>query len=200
MRKIIIASNNPGKIYELQYFFADTDIKVHSQSEYGVSEIQETGLTFVENAILKARNAAKITGFPAIADDSGLVVDALNGEPGIYSARYAGEEASDALNIEKLLRNLVGVPENKRTARFYCVLVFLRHEFDPCPLISEGSWEGQILFAPRGSLGFGYDPIFYVSSRHCSAAELAPDVKNQLSHRGQAMQKLVKQLKLLDAF
>jgi XTP/dITP diphosphohydrolase len=200
MRKIIIASNNRGKIYELQYFFADTDIKVHSQSEYGVPEIQETGLTFVENAILKARNAAKMTGFPAIADDSGLVVDALNGEPGIYSARYAGEEADDALNIEKLLRNLIGVPENKRTARFHCALVFLRRAFDPCPLISEGSWEGQILFAPRGSLGFGYDPIFYVSSHHCSAGELAPDIKNQLSHRGQAMQKLVKQLKFLDAF
>jgi len=164
---------------------------VRPQGEFGVTDAEETGLTFVENAILKARHASSHTGLPAIADDSGLEVDALNGAPGIYSARYAGSGASDQANLEKLLAALQDVPEAQRSARFQCLLVYLRHAGDPTPLICQGTWEGRILFTPRGEYGFGYDPVFHVPTHDCSSAELAPELKNSLSHRGQALRKLV---------
>jgi XTP/dITP diphosphohydrolase len=188
---VILASNNPGKVREINQMLAGLQLAVIPQSGRGVPEVEETGLTFVENAILKARNAARHTGLPAIADDSGIEVDYLNGAPGIYSARYAGRGASDEQNRRKLLDDLLGVPEAQRTARFQCLMVYLRHEFDPTPLICQGTWEGRILLEPRGANGFGYDPIFFVPTHDCSAAELAPEVKNKLSHRGQALRALV---------
>ena len=157
---------------------------------------EETGLTFVENAILKARNAASHSGLPAIADDSGLEVDALMGAPGIYSARYAGEDASDAQNLQHLLTEMRDIPDDKRTARFQCVMVYMAHAGDPTPLICQGTWEGSILRGPRGDHGFGYDPVFYVPERDCSSAELDPEAKNSLSHRAKAMQCLVEKLSL----
>jgi XTP/dITP diphosphohydrolase len=165
------------------------------QSEYSVPDIEETGLTFVENALLKARNAAQHTGLPAIADDSGLEVDALDGAPGIYSARYAGEGASDEDNLLKLLDSLRDVDDARRSARFQCLMVYMRHATDPTPRIFQGTWEGRILHRPRGEHGFGYDPIFYVPGQQCASAELAPEVKNSLSHRGQALQQLVDSLR-----
>lgn len=169
---------------------ADHDIQVLSQADCMVPDAAETGLTFVENAILKARQAAAISGLPAIADDSGLEVDILGGAPGIYSARYAGEGASDADNNAKLLEALAGVPPDQRIARFRCVMVFLRHAQDPSPLIAEGDWPGLILEAPRGNGGFGYDPLFYLPEQGCASAELAAAEKNRLSHRGQALRRL----------
>ena len=194
MKEIVLASSNPGKVREINQLLADLDLHVQPQSEFGVEDAEETGLTFVENAILKARNAAQHTGRPAIADDSGIEVDALNGAPGIYSARFAGAGASDRDNLEKLLNDLQGVPEAERTARFQCLLVYLRHAADPTPLICQGTWEGRILTAPRGEHGFGYDPVFYVPTHACSSAELPPEIKNSLSHRGQALRKLVSAL------
>ena len=194
MKKIVLASSNPGKVREINQLLADLDLQVQPQSEYGVEDAEETGLTFVENAILKARNAAQHTGLPAIADDSGIEVDALNGAPGIYSARFAGAGASDQDNLEKLLTDLQGIPEAGRSARFQCLLVYLRHATDPPPLICQGTWEGRILAEPRGEHGFGYDPVFYVPTHDCSSAELPPQVKNALSHRGQALRKLVSTL------
>lgn len=194
MKEIVLASSNPGKVREINQLLADLNLRVHPQSEYGVEDAEETGLTFVENAILKARNAAQHTGLAAIADDSGIEVDALNGAPGIYSARFAGDGASDRDNLEKLLTELQGIPEAARTARFQCLLVFLRHASDPTPLICQGTWEGRILTAPRGEHGFGYDPVFYVPTHDCSSAELPPETKNALSHRGQALRKLVSAL------
>lgn len=191
MTTIVLASNNPGKVREFNALLADHHIIVVPQSQFGVAEADETGLTFVENAILKARNAALHTGLPAIADDSGIEVDALNGAPGIYSARYAGVGASDQANLDKLLLDLEDVPEEQRTARFQCLMVYMRHANDPTPLICQGTWEGRILFAPRGTQGFGYDPVFFVPTHNCSSAELPPEVKNALSHRGQALRKLV---------
>ncbi len=188
---IVLASNNPGKVREFAQLLACLQRAVRPQSEFGVPEVEETGLTFVENALLKARNAAHHAGLPALADDSGLEVDALNGAPGIYSARYAGSGASDRANLEKLLANIQHLPEAERGARFQCVLVYLRHALDPTPLICQGTWEGRILRAPQGTQGFGYDPIFYVLSHGCSSAELPPETKNRLSHRGQALRKLV---------
>ena len=188
---IVLASNNPGKVREFAQLLAGLQRAVRPQSEFGVPEVEETGLTFVENALLKARNAAHHTGLPALADDSGLEVDALNGAPGIYSARYAGSGASDRANLEKLLADIQHLPEAERGARFQCVLVYLRHALDPTPLICQGTLEGRILHAPKGTQGFGYDPIFYVLSHGCSSAELPPETKNQLSHRGQALRKLV---------
>ncbi len=161
------------------------------QSDFDVPDADETGLTFVENAILKARHAAQLTGLPAIADDSGLEVDALNGAPGIYSSRFAGGGASDADNLQKLLAELKEVPEDQRTARFQCLMVFMSHAEDPTPLICQGSWEGRILFAPQGENGFGYDPLFWVPGEQCTSAELPSELKNRLSHRGQALQKLL---------
>ena len=191
MKEIILASSNQGKVREINQLLAELDLQVQPQTEHGVPDIEETGLTFVENAILKARNAAQHTGRPAIADDSGIEVDALNGAPGIYSARYAGIGASDQANLEKLLTELGDLPEDKRTARFQCLMVYMRHANDPTPLICQGTWEGRILFQPQGENGFGYDPVFYVPTHDCSSAELPADVKNSLSHRGQALRKLL---------
>lgn len=188
---IVLASSNAGKVREFNQLLGGLQLEVVPQSRFNVADADETGLTFVENAILKARNAAQHTGRPALADDSGLEVDALHGAPGIYSARYAGPKASDAENLEKLLAMLKDVPEEKRGARFQCVLVYLRHTLDPTPLICQGAWEGRILTAPRGTSGFGYDPVFFVPSHACSAAELPAETKNVLSHRGQALRQLL---------
>lgn len=194
MKSIVLATGNPGKVRELQALLKALDLEILPQSAFTVPEIEETGLSFVENALLKARHAALHSGRPAIADDSGLVVDALHGAPGIYSARYAGPEATDLANVEKLLDELRTVPEVERSARFYCALVYLRHPGDPMPLICEGIWEGIITEAPRGTGGFGYDPVFFVPSEGKTAAELEPAVKNRLSHRGQALAALLRRL------
>jgi len=191
VKECVLASGNPGKVREVNQLLTGLALHVRPQSEFGVSDVEETGLTFVENAILKARHASSHTGLPAIADDSGLEVDVLNGAPGIYSARYAGAGAGDQANLEKLLEALKDVPEARRIARFQCLLVYLRHAGDPTPLICQGTWEGRILFEPRGDNGFGYDPVFYVPTHDCASAELSPAVKNSLSHRGQALRKLV---------
>ena len=195
MKNIVLASGNPGKVREINELLAELDMHVVPQSDYGVTDAEETGLSFVENAILKARNAAAHTGLPAIADDSGIEVDALNGAPGIYSARYAGAGASDEANLVKLLEALRDIPEPQRTARFQCLMVYMRHGEDPTPLICQGTWEGRILPAPRGDNGFGYDPVFYVPTHDCSSAELVPEIKNSLSHRGQALRRLLAALK-----
>jgi len=189
--RIVLASNNAGKVKEFNHLLAEQRIVVAPQREFGVPEVEETGLSFVENAILKARNAAGHSGLPALADDSGLEVDALRGAPGIYSARFAGVGAGDAANNAKLLAELAGVAEAERTARFQCVLVYMRYAEDPTPLICQGTWEGRILFEPRGGQGFGYDPLFWVPEEGASAAELSAEVKNRLSHRGQALRRLL---------
>jgi XTP/dITP diphosphohydrolase len=189
--RIVLASGNPGKARELGALLADFHAEVLPQSAFNVPEAEETGLSFVENAILKARNAAAHSGLPAIADDSGLEVDALNGAPGIYSARYAGPGCSDADNNAKLLEMLRDIPEAERSARFQCVLVYMRHAEDPTPLIVQGTWEGRILSELRGEGGFGYDPLFYVPEKDCASAELAAEEKNRLSHRGKALQALL---------
>ena len=194
MRRVVLASNNPGKARELGQLLAGSGLEVVPQSALGVPEAEETGLTFVENAILKARNACAHTGLPALADDSGLEVDALRGEPGIHSARYAGPGASDADNLRKLLDALDGVPEAGRSARFQCLLVLMRHAADPVPLICQGTWEGRIATAPRGTSGFGYDPVFLVPEKGCTAAELPAEEKNHLSHRGRAIACLLERL------
>jgi len=187
---IVLASNNPGKVREFGQLLADARIQVSPQGAHGVPEAAETGLTFVENAILKARNAARHSGLAAMADDSGIEVDALHGAPGIYSARYAGPGATDAENLAKLVRELEGVPDAERTARYQCVLVYLRFPEDPTPLICQGTWEGLILRESRGAHGFGYDPVFLVPTHGCTAAELDPGEKNRISHRGQALREL----------
>lgn len=187
-QKIVLASGNAGKLREFNAMLADLGIEFVRQSEFGVTDVAETGLTFVENALIKARHAAQATGMPAMADDSGIVVDALGGAPGLYSARYSG--AGDAANNAKLLEELANVPDEKRTARFYCCIVYLRHAHDQLPLIAEATWEGYILRELRGAHGFGYDPLFYVPTHHCSSAELPPEEKNRISHRGQALRKL----------
>jgi XTP/dITP diphosphohydrolase len=185
-RRIVLATGNRGKVREFTELLAGSGLTIVPQTDFGITGADETGLTFVENAILKARHAAIHTGLPAIADDSGLEVDHLNGAPGIHSARYAGDGGSDANNA-KLLEVLKGLPDERRTARFQCLLVYLRHAEDPTPLICQGTWEGRILHAPGGSAGFGYDPLFYVPDEGCSAAELDPARKNAISHRGQAL-------------
>jgi len=185
--KLILASGNAGKLAELRELLGDAGIDLHAQSEFGVEDADETGLTFVENAILKARHAARATGMPALGDDSGLCVDALDGAPGLYSARYAGTHGDAGANIAKLLDALHDVPEPRRDARFICVLALLRHAEDPQPLIAEGVWEGRILFAPRGEGGFGYDPVFFDPERNMGAAELDAALKNRISHRGRAL-------------
>jgi len=189
--KIVLASGNKGKLREFSALFSKLDFKILPQSDFDVPDIEETGLSFVENAILKARNACVHTGLPAIADDSGIEVDALQGAPGIYSARFAGNSATDKDNLHKLLDALSDIPEKERTARFQCLLVFMRHEKDPTPLICQGTWEGRILRAPQGENGFGYDPVFYVPTNDCTSAELAAEVKNKISHRGQALATLL---------
>jgi len=188
---IVLASNNAGKVREINQLLGASGLHVLPQGELGIDAADETGLSFVENAILTARHAAQASGLPAIADDSGLEVDALNGAPGIYSARYAGPGASDEDNCSALLRALDGVPDAERGARFRCLMVYLPHAGDPTPLICQGTWEGRILHAPRGANGFGYDPVFEVPGRGCSAAELDAQTKNTLSHRGQALALLV---------
>ena len=185
--KLVLASGNAGKLAELRDLLGDAGIDLHAQSEFGVEDAEETGLTFVENAILKARHAARATGLPALGDDSGLCVDALDGAPGLYSARYAGTHGDAGANIVKLLDALREVPEPRRTARFVCVLALLRHADDPQPLIAEGVWEGRILSAPRGDGGFGYDPVFFDPERNMGAAELDAALKNRISHRGRAL-------------
>lgn len=187
-QKIVLASNNGGKIREIQAILKDHPII--PQSEFDVIEAEETGATFVENAIIKARNAALSSGLPAIADDSGLVVDALDGAPGVVSARYAGAGCSDLDNLNKVLKELEGVPAAQRTARFICILVFMQHARDPFPVIAQGVWEGRILTEAVGENGFGYDPIFWVPERNCASAELSASDKNSLSHRGQALSHL----------
>ncbi|WP_019528423.1 RdgB/HAM1 family non-canonical purine NTP pyrophosphatase [Dasania marina] len=189
-KQIVLASGNPKKINELQKLLGDSGYQILAQSDFDTPEAIEDGLSFVENAIIKARNACLHSGLPAIADDSGLEVDALQGKPGIYSARYAGANATDASNNEKLLADMNGIDEAQRSARFQCVLVYMRHAQDPTPIICQGSWEGRILNAPQGANGFGYDPLFYVPSQQCSSAQLSPELKNALSHRGLAMQQL----------
>lgn len=191
--QVVLASNNSGKLREFAQLLRDLPLALRPQSEFGVSAAEETGLSFVENAILKARHACDATGLPAIADDSGLAVDALRGAPGIYSARYSGQNDDEA-NNRLLLENLAGLPETQRGARFHCALVYLRYAEDPCPIVCQASWEGQILFEARGDNGFGYDPLFYLPLSGCSSAELPPEQKNRISHRGQAMQKLLREL------
>lgn len=194
---IVIASDNKGKIKEIQSYFEDLPITLVAQGEFSIPAIEETGLSFIENAILKARNAAEYSGLPALADDSGLAVDALGGAPGIYSARYAGTDASDDDNIQKLLEAMVSTPDNLRQASFYCALAFVRHALDPVPVIALGQWQGTLLTQRQGTQGFGYDPIFYVSDTQCSAAELTLLQKNQLSHRAKALKQLVTSLKAI---
>jgi len=194
MQKVVLATGNQGKVKELANMLQNLNISVVPQSDFNVSEVAETGTTFVENAIIKARHAAKITGLPTIADDSGLAVDFLQGAPGIYSSRYAGENANDQNNIDKLLIALKEVPKAQRTARFLCVLIFMRHADDPTPIICQGSWEGIITKEQSGEQGFGYDPIFYVPSQKMTSAQLSREVKNQLSHRGKALVLLKAQL------
>ena len=190
MRKVVLATNNVGKAKELNTMLSGLDMEIVAQGTLGVPDAEETGLSFIENAILKARNAAAYAKLPAIADDSGLEVDALEGAPGIHSARYAGTPSDDQANLRKLLDAMRDVPDIGRSARFRCVIVYLKHAKDPAPLVTEGVWEGSILRAPKGSNGFGYDPVFWVPERGCSSAELPPEVKNQLSHRGQALARL----------
>lgn len=191
MKKLVLATGNAGKLKELQALLADSPIEIISQKALGVSDADETGLSFVENALLKARHAARATGLPALADDSGLCVDVLGGAPGIYSARYSGADATDARNNEKLLETLQAHRgASPLTARFVCVLALVRHADDPLPLICQAEWEGEILQALRGEQGFGYDPLFWVASEGMSSAELPRERKNQISHRAKALQQL----------
>ena len=189
--KIVLATGNINKVKELSGMLDPLGIQVVPQSEYAVPDVAETGTTFIENAIIKARHAAQITGLPAIADDSGLEVDALQGAPGIYSSRYSGEGATDSSNLQKLLVEMESFEPSERTARFHCVLAYMRHADDPTPIICHGVWEGSILRSAKGANGFGYDPVFWVESDKCSAAELTKERKRQLSHRGKALSLLL---------
>ncbi|MDP3534173.1 MAG: RdgB/HAM1 family non-canonical purine NTP pyrophosphatase [Halomonas sp.] len=193
---LVLASGNDGKLNEFNQLLMLLGFDVRPQAEFGVRDVEETGLTFVENALLKAREASRISGLPALADDSGLEVDALHGAPGIYSARYAGEPKSDQRNNAKLLEALSECAEGQRTGRYWCVLVYLRHAEDPVPVIVQRSWEGEILAHPRGEGGFGYDPLFWLPDQGMSVAELPSETKNRLSHRGRALQSLVDFLKV----
>lgn len=195
MSKLVIATTNVGKIKEFKVLFQGTTFEIIPQDCLDVPDVPETGLTFIENAILKARNATKYTGLPALADDSGIEVDALAGKPGVYSARFAGEHGNMPANRQKLLRLMKDVPEEKRTARFQCVLALLRFELDPSPIVCQGTWEGSILHEERGTQGFGYDALFYDPIRKCSAAELAPEIKTKVSHRAVAFRALSLALK-----
>lgn len=193
--KLVLASSNPGKLAELQALLDPLGVQVLAQSALDVPPAAETAITFVENALLKARNASRHTRLPAIADDSGLCVDALAGAPGVYSARYAGADGNDAANNRKLLDDLAQVPAARRTAHFHSSVVLVRHAADPAPLIAQGNWHGRILDAPRGEAGFGYDPLFWIEAENASSAQLEPQRKNAISHRGQAMQALLQQLR-----
>ena len=192
--KIVLATGNAGKVKEFASLFEALSIEVIPQSALNVSSVPETGTTFVENAIIKARHAAKETGLPAIADDSGLEVDFLNGAPGIYSSRFSGENATDEKNNQRLLSLLQDVSESERTARFQCLLVYMRHPEDPTPIICQGTWEGLITLAPEGGNGFGYDPLFYIPEFNCTSAQLEKNQKNKVSHRGKAMAQLLERL------
>ncbi|GAB2729116.1 RdgB/HAM1 family non-canonical purine NTP pyrophosphatase [Halomonas garicola] len=194
-RTLVLASGNAGKLKEFNQILRPLGMDVRPQADFSVPDVEETGLTFVENALLKARQASRISGLPALADDSGLEVDALNGQPGIYSARFAGEPKSDARNNARLLEALADCPEGQRTGRYWCVLVYLRHAFDPVPVIVQRSWEGDVLAHPRGEGGFGYDPLFWLPGPAMSVAELPAEEKNRLSHRGRALDTLVEELK-----
>jgi XTP/dITP diphosphohydrolase len=194
MQKLVIASGNKGKLREFSALLAPLDFDVHIQSEFNVPDVEETGTTFVENAIIKARNAALHTGLPAVADDSGIEVDALDGAPGVYSARFSAPDATDEKNNALLVEKLTNVPESQRTARYRAVIVYMRHAKDPSPIICEGSWEGRIVLEPAGEGGFGYDPYFWVPTHNCTSAQLPADEKNALSHRGQALRELVSKL------
>ncbi len=194
-KKIIFASNNPGKIREIQSLLSGYGVEILPQALFINEEVEETGETFLENALIKARHAARLGGLPTIADDSGLEVDALDGAPGVFSARFAGLGASDDENNEKLLRELAGVGDDKRTARFRCVMVYVRDAEDANPLIADAAWEGRILRETRGGNGFGYDPLFFVPGQGCASAELPPEAKNRLSHRGQALRTLANKIK-----
>lgn len=196
MSKVVLASNNAGKLSELTRLLAPRNLEVVPQREFGVPEAEETGLTFVENALLKARNACAYTGLPAIADDSGLQVGVLGGAPGIYSARFAGANATDELNNQALIEALEQSDSDNYTASYYCCIVYMRSETDPVPIVAEGCWQGRIINEPRGSGGFGYDPYFYLPQVEKTAAELGPDAKNKLSHRAIALAQLLKQLRL----
>ena len=195
MKKMVLASNNPGKVREFSALLKEFDIEVLPQSAFGVPEAEETGGTFVENAIIKARNACEHTGLPALADDSGIEVDALNGAPGIYSARYSGPGASDEANNLKLLEALANVPDEERTARYVALIVLMEHAGDPTPIICEGTWEGTIMREEQGEGGFGYDPLFWVPTHDRASAELPPEEKNRISHRGIALRKLITSLR-----
>ena len=192
--RVVLASSNPGKLAELSALLEPAGLRVVSQDAFGIEPLEETALTFVENALIKARAACAATGLPALADDSGVVVDALEGAPGVHSARYAGGGASDADNVAKLLEALEGVAPPERGAAFVCAIVYLRHARDPCPIVCEGIWEGRILDAPRGAGGFGYDPVFFIETLGRSAAELSRAEKNAVSHRGQALAQLLDRL------
>jgi len=194
-QKWVLATGNQGKVKEMSELLNSFSIEVLPQSQFNVPDVPETGTTFVENAIIKARHASKLTGLPAIADDSGLEVDFLNGQPGIYSARYAGEDATDQDNIDKLLNKLEGINPEQRKARFQCVLVYMRHALDPTPIICQGTWEGSITEKQDGTNGFGYDPIFWVGSEQVTSAQLSKQRKSELSHRGKALTQLVALLK-----
>lgn len=195
MKRVVFASGNAGKVREVAQMLRGLDIELLAQSDFFVPDVEETGLTFVENALIKARNACAHTGRPVIADDSGLEVDGLDGEPGIYSARYAGEPTDDEANNRRLLDELCDVPESEWTARFHCVLVYLRHARDPVPLVCHGAWEGRIVETPRGDNGFGYDPLFLDPTLGRTAAELEPATKNRVSHRAKALQALIERLR-----
>lgn len=194
MKRLVLASGNPGKLKELSALLEDLGYELHAQSEFNVSEVAETGTTFVENAIIKARHAAAETGLPALADDSGIEVDALDGAPGVYSARFSGPAASDATNNALLVEKLRDVPSRQRSARYRAVIVLMRHAADPSPLICEGSWEGVIQLEPAGDGGFGYDPYFFLPDRGCTSAQLSAAEKNRLSHRGKALAALKRKL------
>jgi XTP/dITP diphosphohydrolase len=193
-QKIVIATGNQGKLREFTQLLAPRGLQIVPQSEFDIGDADETGLSFVENSIIKARHASRLTGLPAIADDSGLEVDALNGAPGIYSSRYSGKDATDEANIEKLLSELEGVDDEERSARFQCLLVYMRHFEDPTPIICQGTWEGLITHKAKGTHGFGYDPVFFVREQSCTAAQLPREVKNTLSHRARALRLLMDQL------
>jgi len=196
-QRLVLASGNPGKLEELRAMLDGLPLQIIAQGALGVEDVPETGLTFVENALIKARHASQVTGLPALADDSGLIVDALGGAPGLYSARYAGSPTDAAANNAKLLEALRAVPQAQRGARFYAVIVLLRHPEDPQPLIAEGSWEGEITFEPRGSGGFGYNPVFFDREHGMTAAEMDAATKNRLSHRARALEILREQLQTL---
>lgn len=199
VQDVVLASNNAGKVFEFQQLLSGAGFTILPQSHFNLPSVEETGLSFVENAILKARHAAAATGHAALADDSGIEVDALLGAPGIYSARFAGVNASDADNNRHLLERLVDVPKAQRTARYQCVLVYMRHSLDPMPLICSASWEGEILTAPMGEGGFGYDPLFWLPELGCTSAQLSKEHKNAISHRGKAMAALLAALTELSA-